>query len=143
MTAVMIDSGHLGQVEVDDDSVVEFPAGVIGFPDQHRYAIVAAEDSGLYSWLQSIDEPDLAFLTVVPAPFFPEYAPVIPDEDCALIELSDPADAQLLCLVTVGEDLVTANLLGPVVLNVRNRLARQVVLTDPALSTKAPVLSTR
>ena len=68
MTAVMIESGHLGPVEVDDHSVVEFPAGIIGFPDQRRYALVAAEESGLYSWLQSVDEPDLAFLALVPAP---------------------------------------------------------------------------
>jgi len=141
MTAVMIESGHLGPVEVDDDAVVEFPAGIIGFPDQRRYAIVAAEDSGLYSWLQSVDEPDLAFLAVVPAPFFPDYAPVIPDEDCASIGLTDPDDAQVLCLLTVGDDAITANLLGPIVLNVRNRTARQVVLTDSSLSTKAPILA--
>lgn len=141
MTAVMIDSEHLGTVEVDDAAVVEFPAGIIGFPDQRRYAIVAADDSGLYSWLQSLDEPGLAFLALVPAPFFPDYAPVVPDEDCLSIGLADPADAQLLCLVTVGEDLVTANLLGPIVLNVRTRLARQVVLTDSRLSTKVPVVA--
>ena len=141
MTAVMIESGHLVPVEVDDDAVVEFPAGIIGFPDQRRYAIVAAEDSGLYSWLQSVDEPDLAFLAVVPAPFFPDYAPVIPDEDCASIGLTDPDDAQVLCLLTVGDDAITANLLGPIVLNVRNRTARQVVLTDSSLSTKAPILA--
>lgn len=140
MTAVMIDSEHLGTVEVDDASVIELPAGIIGFPDQHRYAVVAADESGVYSWLQSIEEPGLAFLALVPAPFFPDYAPVVPDEDCRAIGLTDPADAQLLCLVTVGDDRVTANLLGPVVLNVRTRLARQVVLTDARLSTRAPVV---
>ncbi len=140
MTAVMIDSEHLGSVEVDESSVIELPAGILGFPDQRRYAVVAADDSGLYSWLQSLDEPQLAFLAVVPSPFFPDYAPVIADEDCATIGLTDPEDAQVLCLVTVDEDAVTANLLGPVVLNVRTRLARQVVLTDSSLSTRAPIL---
>ncbi len=140
MTAVMIDSEHLGAVEIDESSVIEFPAGIIGFPDHHRYAVVSAEETGLYSWLQSLDVPELAFLTVVPAPFFPDYEPVIPDEECISIGLSDPADAQVLCLVTVGEESVTANLLGPIVLNVRTRLARQVVLTDGRLSTRTPIL---
>ena len=139
MTAVMIDSEHLGSVEVDEASVIELPAGILGFPEQRRYAVVAADDSGLYSWLQSLDEPQLAFLAVVPSPFFPDYEPVISDEDCATIGLTDPEDAQVLCLVTVGEDAVTANLLGPVVLNVRTRMARQVVLTDSRLSTRAPI----
>jgi flagellar assembly factor FliW len=140
MTAVMIDSEHLGSVEVDESSVIELPAGILGFPEQRRYAIVAADDSGLYSWLQSLDEPELAFLTVVPSPFFPDYEPVIPDEDCATIGLTAPEDAQVLCLVTVDDESVTANLLGPIVLNVRTRMARQVVLTDSSLSTRAPIL---
>lgn len=141
MTAVMIDSERLGEVEIDESSLIEFPAGIIGFPELRRYAMVAAEASGLYSWLQSVDDPDLAFLAVVPGPFFPDYAPSINDDECDAIGLSDPQDAQLLCLVTVGDETVTANLLGPVVLNVRNRLARQVVLTDSSLSTRAPIVA--
>jgi flagellar assembly factor FliW len=139
MTAVRIDSEHLGTVEVDDSSLIEFPAGIIGFPDQHRYAMVAADDSGLYSWLQSVDESGLAFLAVVPEPFFAGYEPVVPDDECSSIGLVDPQDAQLLCLVTVGDEAVTANLLGPIVLNVRTRLARQVVLADQDLPARAPL----
>lgn len=139
MNPVLVESEHLGSLELDDSSVIEFPAGIIGFPELHRYAMVAAEESGIYTWLQSVDEPALAFLAVVPAVFFPDYAPVIPDDECAAIGLTEPEDAQLLCLVTVGDDSVTANLLGPIVLNVRNRTARQVVLADTGLPTKAPI----
>jgi flagellar assembly factor FliW len=139
MSSVMVDSEHLGTLEVDESSLVEFPAGIIGFPERRRYAMVAADEAGLYTWLQSIDDASLAFLAMVPAPFFPDYEPVVPDEECVAIGLSDPTDAQLLCLVTVGDGSATANLLGPVVLNVRTRLARQVVLSDPDLSTRAPL----
>ena len=141
MTTLMIDSDQLGSVDVDETSVVEFPGGLIGFPDFRRYAMVAADDGGFYTWLQSVDEPSLAFLAVVPAPFFPDFAPTIRDEDCGAIGLDDPGDAQLLCLVTVADDAVTANLLGPIVLNVRTRLARQVVLNDADLTTKALIVT--
>ena len=140
MSTVLIDSDQLGSVDIDEGSIIEFPAGIIGFPDQVRYAMVAAEADGFYTWLQSMDEPSLVFLAVVPAPFFPDFAPSIRDEDCAEIGLTDPEDAQLLCLVTVADDKVTANLLGPIVLNVRTRLARQVVLTDADLTTRAPIV---
>jgi len=45
-----------------------------------------------------------------------------------------------LCLVTIAGDDVTANLLGPVVLNVANRTARQVVLADQGWSTREPLM---
>lgn len=141
MTAMLVESARLGPLEVDEASVVELPAGLIGFPLLRRFALVAAEDAGLYSWLQSLDDPAVSFLLVVPAAFFPDYQPHIPDEDCIAIGLSDPGDAQLLCLVTASDDGVTANLLGPVLLDVRTRLARQVVLTDTALTTREPIVA--
>ena len=139
MTAMLVESERLGPLEVDEASVIEVPAGLIGFPQLRRFALVAAEETGVYSWLQSLDDPTVSFLSVVPAAFFPDYEPTIGDEDCIAIGLSDPADAQLLCLVTATDDGVTANLLGPVLLDVRTRLARQVVLTDTDHTTRDPI----
>ncbi|MGB6058817.1 MAG: flagellar assembly protein FliW [Microthrixaceae bacterium] len=139
MNTMLIDSDRLGQIDVDEESVIDFPDGILGFPDRHKYAMVSAEDQGVYTWLQALDDPKLAFLAVVPTAFFPEFSPNIPDEECIAIGLSDPNDAQLLSLVTVTDSGVTANLLGPIVLNVRTRLARQVVLADPDLSTRTPI----
>jgi flagellar assembly factor FliW len=136
---VLIVSEHLGPIEVDDAHVIEVPGGIMGFPEAQRYAIVSAEDTGIYSWLQSLDHPDLAFLVVVPAAFFPDYEPDLPDDDCAAIGLTRPEDAQLLCIVTIDDEDVTANLLGPVVVNVATRRARQVVLTHGDWPTRASI----
>ncbi len=140
MSAMLIDSDRLGEIDVNESSVIEFPDGILGFPDRHRYAMVSAEDEGIYTWLQALDDPKLAFLAVIPTAFFPDYSPDIPDVECIRIGLSNPEDAQLLSLVTVTDSGVTANLLGPIVLNVRTRLARQVVLADPNLSTRTPII---
>lgn len=140
MTVVLVESARLGQLEMDEAAIVELPAGIMGFPAQQRYALIAADPDGLYSWLQSLDDPALAFLVVVPAPFFPDYAPVISDEDCRQLELLEPSEAQLLCLVTVEEGSVSANLLGPIVLNVITRMARQVVVADSRLTTREPIV---
>jgi flagellar assembly factor FliW len=140
---VLITSEHLGDVDVAEENVIEFPDGLLGFPECTRFALISAEESGVYAWLQSTDQAELSFLVVVPAPFFPDYEPEISEADCAALELVEPADAQILCLVTIQTTLVTANLLGPVVLNVANRRARQVVLTDTELSTAEPIVPSR
>jgi flagellar assembly factor FliW len=137
---VLITSEHLGEVEVEDENLIQIPGGLLGFPDCSSYALIAAEESGVYAWLQATDQAELSFLVMVPAPFFPDYAPDISDADCEALGLVDPANAQILCLVTIHESMVTANLLGPLVLNVVNRTARQVVLSDTQLTTAEPVV---
>jgi flagellar assembly factor FliW len=135
---MLILSEHLGEIEIDDTTIIDIPDGLLGFPQATRFVLVAAEDTGLYSWLQSVDHPDVSFLVVVPAPFFHDFEPDLTEEDCRALRLERAEDAQVLCLVTIAEE-VTANLLGPVVLNLRERLGRQVVLAHQDLTTAAPI----
>jgi flagellar assembly factor FliW len=133
---MLLESERLGPIEVDDADLLELPEGLLGFEGVSRFALVPADDVGAYAWLHAVDDPGLAFLTVVPAFFFPEYAPDVPDDDVAALDLTDPNDAQVYCLVTIAGDDVTANLLGPVVVNVVTRTGRQVVLLDQGWTTK-------
>ncbi|QGG94662.1 flagellar assembly protein FliW [Actinomarinicola tropica] len=135
---MLIESEQLGAVEIDDTKVLSFPDGLLGFPDVTRFALVDAGDDATYFWLQSLDDPQLAFLATVPWPFFPEYEPVLSDSDQDALDLQDPGDAMVLCLLTISDDAVTANLLGPLVVNAVSRTGRQVVL-DGDLPTRAPL----
>ena len=135
---MLIESEQLGAVEVDDSKVLSFPDGLLGFPDIGRFALVDAGDDATYFWLQALDDPQLAFLAAVPWAFFPEYEPVLSDSDQEALGLTDAADAMVLCLLTIGDDAVTANLLGPLVVNAVTRVGRQVVL-DGDLPTRAPL----
>ena len=139
MPTVLVRSDHLGDLDVDEGSVIEVIDGILGFPGATRYAMVPTDETGLYVWLQSVEDPSLSFLALVPAPFFPDYAPELDEADQLVLGIESEEDAQILCLVTVSDDGFTANLLGPVILHVRDRVARQVVLADGDLSTRAPV----
>ncbi|MGY1736700.1 flagellar assembly protein FliW [Geodermatophilus sp. SYSU D00684] len=104
-----------------------------GFPDFRDYVLVTADGDGLLFWLQSLDADGPRFLAIPPARWFPDYAPVLPAPVLADLDLADPADASLFCLVTVpaeGPAAATANLRAPVVLNPANWRATQVVLPD-------------
>lgn len=136
---MIVASERLGDLDCDEQAILEFPNGLLGFEEHTRFAVVAADEDGAYSWLQSLDDPALAFLTIVPGFFFPDYAPDIPDADAAELAIADAGHVQLLALVTIGEDAITANLLGPVVVNLRTRTARQVVLSEQRYSVKAPL----
>lgn len=138
---MLIESDRLGAVEVDEDTILSFDEGLLGFPDVHRYALVDAAEGDTYYWLQAIDDPRLAFLAAVPWAFFPDYEPVLGDADQEALGLTSAADAVVLCLLTVTDLAVTANLLGPLVVNAATRRGRQVVLADADLPVKAPLLA--
>lgn len=104
-----------------------------GFPKHRDYVLVQADADGLLFWLQSAAVDGPRFLTVRPAPFFPDYTPVLPAAVCAELALACGSDAHLYCLVTVlGGDVrtATANLRAPLVVNPVTKRARQVVLAD-------------
>ncbi|MGE0881186.1 MAG: flagellar assembly protein FliW [Acidimicrobiia bacterium] len=138
---MLVASDRFGDLEIEDDKVLEFPEGLLGFPAAKRFAMIDSHDTGVYFWLQSIDDPALAFLSVVPWPFFPDYEPELSDDVQQALAIDQEEDAIVLCLLTVQreQEAITANLLGPLVVNSHTRLGRQLVLAESGYSVRAPL----
>lgn len=126
-----------GEVELDDNKIIEFPNGIIGFENFKQYAIMYDEDKeedgeSRISWLQSLEEPALALPVVDPLAIVPEYTPMIEDE--LLKPLGDPADEDLIFLLamTVPSDMkkVTANMKAPFIINVKARKGAQIIVDN-------------
>ena len=143
---MQVDSTRFGTFEVDDARTIDFEDGLLGFPNSLRYVVVEVSDSP-YFWLQSVDEPEIAFLATSPFPFFPHYDLELGDAEQAALAIEDPSQAEVITLLTVhrtddDQDEVvgiTANLLGPIVVNVESRQARQIVLETDAYTTREPL----
>ncbi len=127
---------------VEDIPVIEMVAPMPGFPEHQHFALVQLDDSGVLCSLQSVEDPELRFLVVTPAVFFPDYAPVIDDATVATLGITSPDDAMVLLVVNPGNEAggATANLLAPVVVNLATRQGGQVVL-DEDLPIRAPLLA--
>ena len=122
---------------------VRFASGLPGFPGARRFALVRwGASDGPYSVLVDVDEPGVRFLVVPPSAFFPDYEVDLDDVITMALELDDAADCLLLVIVTLGERAqdATANLLGPLVINVRNHRGLQAVLSDSGYSTRVPLV---
>jgi flagellar assembly factor FliW len=138
---VIIRSDRFGELEIEPDRVIEFADGLLGFPDSKRFAMLEANESGLYFWLQSVDDPSLAFLSVIPWEFFADYAVDLSDDVERTLGVQAESDVLVLSLVTVQPEnrQLTANLLGPLVINVVARRGCQLVLADSGFSVRAPL----
>jgi len=113
--------------------VIDLPAGLPGFPDAHRFLLVAwGDEHSPFGLLRCLDVDALEFLVAAPVVLFPDYAPELDDGCADALALTCAEDALILVIVTVtdrAED-ATANLLAPIIVNVHTNVAAQVVLPN-------------
>lgn len=129
----------LGGTDVPE---IRIRGGLPGFGGLERFSLVQWGDAASpFSLLQSLDDEHLSFVVVPPALFFPDYEPVVSDEAAAEIGIAGPDDAMLLVIVTVRQPVQesTANLLGPLVINVHDLRGMQAVLDPDRYPAAAPL----
>jgi flagellar assembly factor FliW len=136
---MQIQTSRFGIISVDPAQTLTFPHGLIGFANEHRFAFVPSTDNSDFVWLQSIDDPQIAFLLTNPVLFFKDYAIGIREETEQEIDLADGERARVLVICNKVGDWLTGNLLGPIVVNERTGLASQVVLTEKKWMTRQPL----
>jgi flagellar assembly factor FliW len=136
-----IETKAYGSIEVDERQLITFPSGILGFELLHEYALLDATQTGFY-WLQSLDDPDIAFIMLNPYDLRPDYVLDIPGEDLESLEYDDDEDILVFAIVTIPEDesKISANLQGPIVINRVARLGRQSISLDPRWRTKHLIL---
>ncbi|HET7321506.1 MAG TPA: flagellar assembly protein FliW [Longimicrobiaceae bacterium] len=129
---MILHSDLLGDLEVSDEQVMEFPDGLFGFPECREFALVPAEREGLY-WLQSVQYGTLVFLLVDPFHYFDDYAIDLHASDLRELHAREPADVAVFCIVTLPsrrDEKPTANLQGPLALNLQARAGKQFALSE-------------
>ncbi len=132
-----IETTRFGALDVEERKVITFPEGMPGFEEHRLFTLVPhhTADGGkgsLFVWLQSLEDGGLAFLAMEPHQAFPDYAPRVPRAEMEALALTEEAARpRLYSLLTIPQgdpSGITANLMAPVVVNPRARLAKQVVL---------------
>ena len=111
-------STRFGDVELDDDAVIEFPNGLIGLRGT-RYALLPHDDTGTFLWLHSMEDADLALPVTKPWTFFPSYEVELSDSEAERIGVSDPGDAEVFVTVRATEEAknFSANLRAPIIIS--------------------------
>ena len=130
---MVIKTRIFGEVTIDDSKMIHFPGGIVGFPDLKDFALIHDAEQGNQAgirWMQSVQEPEFAMPVVDPLVAKEDYNPVVDDELLKVIGESE--DMLVLVTITVPSDLtkMSVNLKAPIVINVEERKACQVVLEE-------------
>ncbi len=125
-----IETKPFGKMVIDERQILDFPDGILGFENYTQFALIEENQESPFKWLQSLTELDLAFIVIQPDLFAPDYRPVLGQEDLDGIGLVSLDEAVVMTIVTIPNDnpqKMTANLQGPVVINPKNRKAKQFI----------------
>lgn len=135
-----VHSSRFGELEVPEEAVIDFPAGLIGVGGR-RFALLTREESGAFKWLQEVDEPELAVPVTDPFAFFPDYEVQISDAEATRIGVAEAGDADVLVIVRAAAQLeeFCANLLAPLLIS--KRVGHQVINEAPGAPVRAPLLA--
>lgn len=132
-----------GDIAVDDDKIIHFPKGIIGFPDLKDFALIHDEEKGAGSihWLQSVQEPAFAMPVMDPLRVCPDYNPEADDELLNNLGELKPEELLVLVTVTIPKDLtqMSVNLKGPIVINAAAKKAMQVIVEGDDYQVKFPI----
>ena len=126
-------SSRFGAFDIDNESVLTFPSGLLGFPESRRYVILDHDTEAPFKWLQSLDEPALAFVIIDPDLLLADYNIQVPGDVLAEVQGSEEDELSTAVILTIPSDdpgRMTANLRGPLLMNQRTKLCKQLVLSD-------------
>lgn len=127
---------RFGDITIREDRVVTFPKGLLGFGEHRRFCLLEPGEDACFFWLQSLDDPSLAFVVTDPSLFVPEYSVPIRPEQMADLGLERLEDAQVFVIVNKVGDTLTGNLQGPLIINSLTRTGEQLVLAEKKWTTR-------
>jgi flagellar assembly factor FliW len=135
-----IETKYFGRVSHEAQSLIEFPKGLPGFEQSRLFLALQFEESRPLIFLQSAEDAGLCFITLPILAIDPQYQLRVESEDRSVLGLpvGRPLrigdDVLCLAVVSIRESGPTANLLGPIVVNLGNQKAVQAVAAESGYS---------
>lgn len=124
-------------MKIKEENIIEFPEGILGFSEYHKYVVIEQEDS-VFSFLQSVEEPSLSFVIIMPELVCCDYSVKLQEEEIELLQITSSDDGRVYAIVTIPENVadMTVNLQAPVVINLKQRTGMQFIVPGERYHTK-------
>lgn len=131
---------RFGEVEYDPSNLLIFPAGLIGFPTLHSFIVMPNKKEGPLFWIQSVDDPAIAFVLTDPTNFFLNYIVKADNAELSSLQISEEDEYYVLVVVTVPPDQkITLNLTAPILFAPKTNRAIQVILEHTEYQSRTPL----
>lgn len=138
-----IHTSRFGLISITVEDVIQFPEGLLGFNELRRFVLLDDPSDEIFAWLQSCEDPGIAFPLLEPELFTAGFKVQLTKHDMEILGLASHEGARCFSIITIPADptQMTANMKAPVVINVEKRVARQCVLQDNSLAIREPIFT--
>lgn len=132
-----INTRQFGEIEIDEERIINIPLGIPGFRENKRYVLLQKEETIPFLLFQCMDDPNLSFVILDPVQFFPEYT--IDQNDIEKMVTWDLETEEISCFVIVTipngtPEKMTANFMAPLVINNNRKEGLQLILQNSSYS---------
>lgn len=128
---MIIETTHFGNVEINEENILDFQEGILGFEGINKFGIINSEDpESPFCWIQAIEKPELAFALVDPFAIKKDYDFELNDEKASSLGVEDPSQVAVYAIVVIPEDTkkTSMNLKAPIIVNTKTKKAAQIIL---------------
>ncbi len=135
---------RFGEVQFAEEDVIRFQDGIVGFPQNQGFLLIAHKEGSPFRWLQSIERGEIAFLVVDPVEYAKDYAPEMPPKTAADLGLTTETPILVYAIANIPRgkpDDMTLNLAGPLVINAATGVGAQVVLESDSYPIRYRIFS--
>lgn len=140
---MIIKTKAFDEISIDEDKIIRFENGIIGFPELKDFALVhdMEKTDGTLSWMISIQEPAFAMPVIDPLAVKNTYNPKVEEELLKSIGELNPEEMLVLVTLTVPSDItkMSINLRAPIIINATEKKACQIIIDGEEYSVKFPV----
>ena len=135
---MLIQTSRFGEIEVEENQIITFPSGLVGFAEDRRFVIREDDAAAPFLWLQSVDSNGLAFVMIEPHVSVSNYELELTQEHLNKLDAKSIEELRVFVLVTMAQEMkdVTINLQGPLLFNPEKRLGLQFIIPDGKYSTR-------
>lgn len=138
---MLIDTKYLGEMEIDRNKIIHFTSGLPGFPEENKFVILDIPRNDLLQILQSVQTPSLAFFVTNPHHFYQNYEFTLDEHIIEHLHIENKNEIVILAIMTIQDPfhLSTINLQAPLIINSRNKRAKQYILPPDTYEMKAKI----
>jgi len=134
---------RFGDVEYNPANLLHFPAGMIGFPMLHDFIVMPNKKEGPLFWIQSVEDPIIAFVLTDPSNFFLDYKVIPDDSERTMLHIGKDDECFVLSVVTVPPNQkITINLAAPILFSPKSNRAIQIILENSTYTSQTALPST-
>ena len=137
-----IETLKFGNIEIDESRIFDFVLPIIGFDELSKFIIIEPNKETLFKWLQSIEDPGLAFPIISVASLNYDYSIDISDDVVQSLDIKNVESLLVMNVTSIPQDNprgTTINLLAPLIFNLDNQRAGQIVLSGSGYDISYPM----